>query len=76
MPANDRKRQRIGRLKTSEDARRFVARMIKRIARGEGVADAYKAVVAAGVLLKAIEIAELERRIEALEERDKKHGKS
>jgi hypothetical protein len=65
--AKQPKRQRIGRLKSAADVQKFIARMIKRIARGEGVADAYKACVAAGVLLKAVELTSLEERISLLE---------
>jgi hypothetical protein len=64
-----KRRQRVGRLKTASDVRIFVSRMLKRIARGEGVSDAYKAVIGAGVLLKAVELTDLQDRIEKLEEK-------
>lgn len=70
-PKKDTKQQprkRIGRLKTPQDVARFMARCIKEAARGEGTGTKqYNMVNMASQLLKALEVAELEKRIEKLE---------
>lgn len=68
--AEQQPRKRIGRLKTPQDVARFMAKCIKEAARGEGTATKqYNMVNMASQLLKAIEVAQLEERIEALERR-------
>jgi len=64
------KRFRIGRLETASDVRKFLARMVKSAVRAGGGSqtnDAYKVSLMAAQLLKAIEVSELERRINELE---------
>jgi len=66
------KRVRVGRLETASDVRRFLARMIKKATRsggGQAVNDFYKISLMAAGLLKAIEVADLERRVELLEKK-------
>ena len=61
-------RKRIGRLRTSEDVARFMAKCIKGAAKGEGMGTKYYNLVnMSSQLLKAIEVADLEKRIEKLE---------
>ena len=64
-------RQRIGRLKSAQDVAKYMARCIRRSEKGEGdvVNRYYKLVMMASMMLKAFEAGDLERRIEALEER-------
>jgi hypothetical protein len=63
------RRRRVGRLKTAGDVSHFIALCVKRAARGEGENLNFKLVNMATQLLKAIEIAEIERRIEQLQKR-------
>jgi hypothetical protein len=71
MSANAPKQQprkRIGRLRTPQDVAKFMARCIKEAARGEGTGTKhYNLVNMCSQLLKAIEVADLEKRIENLE---------
>ena len=54
--------------KSASDVAKYIARCIKRTERGEGDGNTnYKLVMMASMLLKAIEGAELEKRIEKLE---------
>lgn len=64
--------KRIGRLKTAQDVAKYIARLIKRTERGEGAAEEnrnYKLTMMASILLKAIEVSTLEKRIEKLEQK-------
>jgi len=71
MPTNTPKQQprkRIGRLRTPQDVARFMARCIKEAAKGEGTGTKhYNLVNMSSQLLKAIEVADLEKRIQKLE---------
>jgi hypothetical protein len=63
-------RKRIGRLRTPEDVARFMARCVKEAAKGEGAGMTtkyYNLVNMCSQLLKAIEVADLEKRIQKLE---------
>jgi hypothetical protein len=62
-------RRRIGRLKTASDVARYIARTIKSVEKGEGENRAYKLVMMASLLLRALETSTIEARILALEER-------
>lgn len=59
--------RRIGRLNTAEDVKKFMAKCIKSAARGVVPRTQYNLVTMASQLLKAIEVANLEARIEQLE---------
>ena len=64
------KRKRIGKLQTAKDARRYIARCIRTAERentSESVNTHYKLVMMASMLVKAIEMADLEERITKLE---------
>jgi len=66
------RRIRIGKLENASDVRKFLARMIKKAMREQGgkeVNDAYKISLIASQLLKAVEVAELERRVSELEQK-------
>jgi hypothetical protein len=66
--AKQQPRKRIGRLKTPQDVARFMAKCIKDAAKGEGMGTKYYNLVnMSSQLLKAIEVADLEKRIEKLE---------
>ena len=67
QPGQGAKRQRIGRLKTPSDVAKFMARCIKRAARGDSPGIQYNLTNMSSQLLRALESAELEKRIEALE---------
>ncbi len=62
-------RKRIGRLKTAADVRKYIAKVIKRCEREGESNENYKLVMMASMLLKAVESAELEKKIEELERR-------
>lgn len=62
-------RTRVGRLKSSDDVAKYIARCIKRAERGEGEENRrYKLVMMASMLLKAIEAADIEKRVTRLED--------
>jgi hypothetical protein len=63
------RRVRIGRLRNPKDVALFMARSIKRAARGENPGIQYNLVNMASQLLKALEVSELQMRIEKLEEK-------
>jgi hypothetical protein len=62
-------RIRLGRLDSPISVAKFMARVLKTAARGGNVNDAYKLTVMASQLLHATEVANLERRIEQLEQK-------
>lgn len=67
--------KRIGRLKTSTDAAKFMARCIRGGVRGEGDMNTnYKLVMMASMLVKTLEVSSLEQRIEQLERTLKQKG--
>jgi len=59
-------------LKTAEDIRKFMARCVRLAFRGEGgageVNEYYKLVNMASQLLRAVEVADLDKRLETLED--------
>ncbi|MBE0576901.1 MAG: hypothetical protein IH613_13520 [Desulfuromonadales bacterium] len=58
------------RLKTATDLRRYLANLINRVEQGETTPEmASKLGFLVNILLKAIEISDLEKRIEALEQK-------
>ena len=59
------------RLKTAKDVARYMAKCIRRAEQGGECGDSYKLVTMASMLLKAVEVASLEGRIEALEKLSK-----
>jgi len=61
------RRRRIGRLRTPEDVRKYLASLIRRAERDGGVADAYKLSGVCAILLKAVQASEIEKRLDALE---------
>ena len=62
-------RKRIGRLKTAEDVRKYIARCIKSSENHGEVTDCYKKTMMASMLLKAVEVASIEERLTQLEGR-------
>lgn len=55
-------------MKTASDVAQFMARCIRRAARGEGDGTTeYKLVMMASMLVKTLEVASLEKRIEQIE---------
>ena len=74
MPAKRQKkakRLRLGRLESASDVAKYVARCIRDAHREEGGNETkfYRRVLMASMLLKAVETASLERRINTLEKR-------
>jgi hypothetical protein len=63
------KRIRVGKLQNTQQVALFQARTIKRAIRGDGecINDCYKIVMMGSMLAKTLETSDLERRIEALE---------
>ena len=71
MTQPTKKRQRIGRLRTAQDVSKYIARSIKKAERtgGDGEVNIrYKLVMMASILLKSLEVSDLEKRITKLEE--------
>lgn len=65
-------KMRIGRLDTADSILRLLSKVTKSALRGGiSYADAYKVGCLGGVLLKAVEVASLERRITILEQRSR-----
>jgi len=62
---------RVGKLDSTQEVARFQARMIKKAVRGPGevVNDCYKLTMMASMLARTLETSDLEKRIEALEEK-------
>jgi hypothetical protein len=66
-----KKRIRSPKLKTASDVRKYLARLIQRVevsGGGSAVSDAYKKSMIASLLLKSIEVSDLQSRIDAIEE--------
>jgi Holliday junction resolvasome RuvABC endonuclease subunit len=63
------KRIRVGKLSTTQEVAKFQARVIKKAVKGTGDAinDSYKLCMMASMLAKTLETSDLERRIDALE---------
>ncbi len=65
-------RIRVGRLDSVENVARYQARLIKRASKPGGgdstVNDCYKLCVMASMMIKSLEVSDLEKRIKALEE--------
>jgi hypothetical protein len=62
-------RTRVGRLKTATDVAKFIARCIRKTEGGGDENRKYKQVMMASMLLKAIELSDLEERVSSLERR-------
>lgn len=67
-------KRRIGKLKSAQDVAKYIARCIRQTEGGGDENRNYKLVMMAGILLKALEVSSLERRIDSLEERISKRS--
>jgi hypothetical protein len=69
----DIKRVRVGKLNTIEQVAKLQARLIKKAVKGAGevVNNSYKIVMCCSMLVKTLEVSDLENRVEALEKKAK-----